>query len=107
MEQRIKHLEASNEEIASETDKLQTETTANLQALNTKIINNKIALSQNKEDIENLTHSLDKMARQGAEYLSQDISDDNPDQEEITLTYANLAGKGINAKGTSGPSKSA
>ena len=48
MEQHIKSLEASNEDIANATDNLQTETTASLRALHSKITNNKIALSQNK-----------------------------------------------------------
>ena len=45
------------------------------------------------------------MARQGTQDITQEISDDNPEQEEVTITFASLVGKGIKPKSTSNPQK--
>ena len=95
MEKRLKNLEASNEDISNAADNLQSETSASLQDLHTKLTNNMLAISQNKEDLENFTQSLDKIAREGAQDISQETSDDNPEHEQVIYTFADLVGKGI------------
>ena len=86
MEKRLKNLEASNEDLTTAADTFQAETTANIKDLHSKVTSNKLATSQNKEDLENFTQTLDKIAREGGQNISQENSDDNPDQEQPKYT---------------------
>ena len=77
------------------TDTFQAETTANIKDLHSKVTSNNLAISQNNEDLENLTQTLDKIAREGGQNISQENSDDNPDQEQPKYTFADLVREGI------------
>ena len=56
--------------IPTAADNLQSETSASLKDLHSEVTKNMLAISQNKEDLENFTLSLDKIAREGAQDIS-------------------------------------
>ena len=58
------------------------------------------SLSTHSKSIQEINKNIDIIARNNAEQTFHEISHDNPDPSDITITYGNLLGKAI-----SGPTK--
>ena len=93
IKRRLKSLEAANEELSSETDKADKAINVKIGELENKISNNDKFTTTNSDNISELKNTLDNITRKGGEESSHEISDDNPEKNEITITYANLVEK--------------
>ena len=95
IERRLKTLESSNEEISLQSDRSKNETNAKIKELEAKISNTDKTTTTNSTNIEEIKNTLDNITRKSAEETSHEISHDNPDKNEISITYANLVEKGL------------
>ena len=96
IERRLKTLESSNEEFTLQSDKSENETNTKIKELEAKISNTDKTTTTNSTNIEEIKNTLDNITRKSAEETSHEISHDNPDKNEISITYANLVEKGLN-----------
>ena len=93
-EQRLKTIENTQAEITSQTDTINKENNA-IQSLEAKVTATTRTLISHRNKIDEITNTLDTIARKTAEEASLETSHDKPENNEVEVTYETLLGKAL------------